>query len=144
MKELKGSPDGYGSYMKTNNRRVIPILSLLLAVALVPVTAGTSAAGNNTCFQSKYTIKGTCGDDRLIGTPKADTIHGLGGKDVIKGLDGNDRLCGGPGRDRIIGGDGQNSIKGEGGNDTLIGGSARDLIGGGEDDDRIEARRRQR
>ena len=63
------------------------------------------------------TIRGTIGDDHLIGTPGPDVICGLGGNDIITGLAGNDRIDGGPGNDQINGGAGA---------DTLIGGTGND------------------
>ena len=63
------------------------------------------------------TIRGTIGNDHLVGTPGPDVICGLGGDDLISGLGGNDRIDGGPGNDQINGGPGA---------DTLLGGSGRD------------------
>jgi CSLREA domain-containing protein len=65
---------------------------------------------------------GTSGEDKLVGTKKADGILGMGGPDILKGHAGKDGLCGGRGRDRL---------KGGGGKDTLIGGKGRDGCKGG-------------
>ena len=46
-------------------------------------------------------LRGTPGDDRLLGTAVADTIEGLGGHDLLRGRGGRDAIAGGPGNDRI-------------------------------------------
>jgi Ca2+-binding RTX toxin-like protein len=63
------------------------------------------------------TIRGTAGDDFLLGTSRADVICGLGGNDTLAGSSGNDILRGGPGNDRLEGG---------GGSDVMLGGKGRD------------------
>lgn len=45
------------------------------------------------------TITGTPGDDRLVGTPRADTISGLAGNDEIRA--GRGAVFCGPGHDRV-------------------------------------------
>jgi Tol biopolymer transport system component len=50
------------------------------------------------------TIRGTDGDDVLVGTQRPDVICGLGGNDLLKGLLGSDRLFGGDGDDTLLGG----------------------------------------
>ncbi|HSQ38369.1 MAG TPA: hypothetical protein VLS92_10800, partial [Acidimicrobiia bacterium] len=55
-------------------------------------------------------IKGTAGDDVIVGS---------GGNDTIKGLAGHDRICGGGGNDTIVGGMGRDQVQGGPGNDTI-------------------------
>ena len=56
-------------------------------------------------------IRGSKGNDRLIGTQANDVIRGLGGNDTIRGLGGNDR---------IDGGDGKNTLFGNAGSDLFV------------------------
>jgi uncharacterized protein len=74
------------------------------------------------------TIRGTEGDDVLVGTNKADVIMGLGGNDVIRGGNAEDVICGGAGNDRLAG---------ENGDDVLSGGFGDDVLDGGNGDDRL-------
>lgn len=76
------------------------------------------------------TIRGTEGDDVLVGTPGADVICGYGGNDVLRGLRGADRL---------LGGDGDDTLFGHRGGDTLLGGAGDDIARGGRGQDACEA-----
>ena len=91
-------------------------------------------------------LKGTAGDDTIVGTRFADLItcgagddvvRGGGGNDVINCGPGNDRIDGGAGNDRISGGPGNDRISGGPGNDRISGGSGSDRISGGSGSDRI-------
>ncbi len=83
------------------------------------------------------TIRGTIGDDRLVGTPARDVICGLAGNDSITGLGGNDRIDGGPGNDQINGGPGSDTLIGGTGNDSFIAKDhTLDLLNGGPGTDR--------
>jgi Ca2+-binding RTX toxin-like protein len=91
-------------------------------------------------------IKGTSGDDVLIGTKKNDYIMAFGGDDDIIGQAGNDTLLGGAGadlinagngNDRVEGGKGDNEISGGAGNDLLKASNGIDLIFGGDGNDLI-------
>ena len=92
------------------------------------------------------TIKGTRGDDVLIGTARRDVICGYGGNDTIRGMGGNDLIMGGAGSDTIqgnagddtiYGGDGKDTIQGNGGNDTIYGGSNNDTMQGNDGRDKL-------
>ncbi len=92
-------------------------------------------------------IRGTNGNDLLVGTPKNDRMDGRRGDDVIHGLDGNDKIkgssgddiiYGGKGNDQVDGGRGDDEILGGDGNDTLKGGDGSDLLDGGAGNDRLE------
>jgi Ca2+-binding RTX toxin-like protein len=76
-----------------------------------PVTADADAvrgddgqAGeHDTIGTSVEEIYGGYGNDRLLGTPRPDSLDGGPGNDVIAGSTGNDWLTGGPGRDYVNG-----------------------------------------
>ncbi len=74
------------------------------------------------------TIKGTDGNDLLLGSPTDDEIEGLAGNDVIDGGGGNDILEGGDGLDVLIGGDGNDFLEGNKGNDIMIGNAGNDTL----------------
>lgn len=57
-------------------------------------------------------VRGTSGDDVLVGSTRRELICGLAGDDVIKGLGGNDVIFGHGGNDRIVGGAGQDIVVG--------------------------------
>ena len=82
-------------------------------------------------------LKGTQGDDFLVGGVGSDRIKGGSGDDVISGGAGNDRIFGGRGNDTIDGGDGSDRIDGGRGDDRIDGGSGADRIKGGSGDDVI-------
>ncbi|WP_192483952.1 MULTISPECIES: calcium-binding protein [Cysteiniphilum] len=66
-------------------------------------------------------IKGTDGDDTLMGAFEHEDIFGYSGDDILMGLDGNDMLDGGIGNDRLIAGAGDDTLIGGKGNDYLYG-----------------------
>lgn len=67
------------------------------------------------------TIYGSAGDDtHLLGTAKADEIHGLWGDDRISGVAGRDTLFGGGGNDTLDGGAGADFHDGGGGFDLVL------------------------
>jgi Ca2+-binding RTX toxin-like protein len=91
-----------------------------------------SAAGPAICRgDSVAQIRGTNGDDRLIGGPGRNAIFGLEGADLLDGRGGNDCLQGGPGRDTIKGKNGADKLQGQGGSDRIVGGKGKDRIRGG-------------
>jgi Ca2+-binding RTX toxin-like protein len=75
-------------------------------------------------------IKGTDGDDFLIGTPRSDVIDAGAGNDIVYGREGNDTIYGGAGDDRLVGGDGDDTLFGGEGNDTMFGGAGNDTLFG--------------
>jgi Tol biopolymer transport system component len=89
-------------------------------------------------WQSRCTIRGTAGNDVLVGTPGADTICGFAGNDRIDGRGGNDLLLGGDGNDTLTGGSGSDLVFGGRGNDVLRGRDGlHDVLDGGPGRDRI-------
>jgi RTX calcium-binding nonapeptide repeat (4 copies) len=102
--------------------------------------------------RSRCTIRGTGGNDRLVGTRRKDFICGLGGNDRIRGLGGHDvirggaggdRLYGGGGNDRLYGGSGRDSLRGQSGRDRLVGGRGKDSLHGDRGNDSISSRDRR-
>ncbi|WNN91719.1 hypothetical protein [Gloeocapsopsis dulcis] len=73
-------------------------------------------------------IRGTPGNDTLVGTRFADTIFGLAGNDLLLGLAGNDTLYGGSGNDTLNGGAGIDSLIGGVGNDVYIINNVGDVV----------------
>jgi Ca2+-binding RTX toxin-like protein len=108
---------------------------------------------------SPNVIKGTDGDDRIVGGilddlicagPGNDFVNGGRGDDVIWGQAGEDDLIGGVGSDEVHGGGGAdnldesggsandtNSLYGEGGRDHIDGSRGDDYINGGSGRDTI-------
>jgi len=54
-------------------------------------------------------IKGTGGDNNLLGTDKPDRMYGYAGNDLLFGQGGDDILVGGPGADQLYGGTGSDT-----------------------------------
>ena len=75
------------------------------------------------------TIRGTCGNDSISGTPDDDVMFGLVGNDTLNGTDGNDILLGEAGDDSLDGGAGIDTSVGGSGNDTLTGTNGDRLYG---------------
>lgn len=113
--------------------RVLPAALACAAGLLLLPFAGVAAAAK--CDGKKVTIKGTAGNDRIVGKKAPDVIDAGGGNDTIDGARGNDTICGGPGNDTIHGGKGVDSLNGEGGDDNLISEKGPDGIDGGSGDD---------
>lgn len=65
------------------------------------------------------TIRGTSGNDTLIGDDPIDIIYGYGGNDFLYGSDG---------RDTLYGGDGQDWLRTKGDSEVLFGGAGQDTV----------------
>lgn len=103
--------------------------------------------------EGAWTLRGSIGNDNLVGTRAADTIDGGLGNDNIRGGAGNDVLRGGAGADMLRGGDGNDTItassdasdasgdrlSGDAGNDRITGSRFSDNIDGGSGEDVIDA-----
>jgi parallel beta-helix repeat protein len=96
------------------------------------------------CAGQLATLAGTAATDDLRGTAGDDVIVGLGGADTISGRSGDDLVCGGGGADEITGGTGADALRGNGqsdvihgngGDDALLGGAQPDTLIGGPGDD---------
>ena len=109
-----------------------------VAVALTVgsvVAPAYPAAAAPTCFGKRATIVGTNRDEsrpvELKGTPGNDVIVGLRGYDYIDARGGVDLICAGEGDDEIYAGPGNDKIRGEGDIDFVLGGGGHDSIWGG-------------
>lgn len=67
-------------------------------------------------------VRGTDGDDEVIGSALSESIYGEAGDDLLKGK-GDD--------DSLYGDDGDDTLKGGGGDDYVNGGTGSDLLAGG-------------
>jgi RTX calcium-binding nonapeptide repeat (4 copies) len=95
----------------------------LVALAVVLALIAATAAGARV-------VTGTAGNDRLVGTPRADVIRGLAGRDELLGRGGADFLQGGPGRDTVDAGAGTDlvAVSYDGAGDTVQCGSGLDVV----------------
>ncbi|MDQ8027929.1 MAG: calcium-binding protein, partial [Brevundimonas sp.] len=103
-------------------------------------------------------VRGSRGDDHLIGNDDANRLDGGDGDDVIEGGGGDDLITGGLGNNILWGGDGddringyeggniltvhdprqgQNEIHGGAGNDIVFGSNGDDILYGDEGDDQL-------
>jgi TolB protein len=80
-------------------------------------------------------VRGTPGDNNLVGNDSDQVICGKDGDDTIHAGGGNDRVSGGAGKDMIWGQQGADLIQGNNGKDELYGGRGSDTFypGGGKD-----------
>lgn len=99
------------------------------------VVTATPASAALRCFGKRATIVGTNRDERrpveLRGTRGNDVIVGLGGIDSIDARGGNDLICAGGGDDDIKAGAGDDKVMGQGGIEDVWGGCGHDRIWGG-------------
>ena len=119
-------------------RRIGIITCLLLALAFMAFTPGSSsvsAQASVTCnlltptivMTEPGAIRGTSGDDVIVGTA---------GDDIIDAGSGNDTVCGEGGNDVIRTGDGNDQMWGEAfRDDILIGVAGNDVLDAGPGDD---------
>lgn len=80
-------------------------------------------------------IRGTDGDDTLVGSDFYDQILGGEGNDLLFGNAKADDMSGGMGDDTLFGGNGKDRLLGRDGQDSLYGGMGADQLFGGEGDD---------
>jgi Ca2+-binding RTX toxin-like protein len=98
-------------------------------------------------------LRGTNGDDNLLGKGANDVLYALGGRDNLLGAEGKDWLltgelralggnkvsAGGPGNDGVAGGLGTDTVLGGSGNDFVFGDKGSDrAVAGGEGRDLID------
>lgn len=75
-------------------------------------------------------LRGTRGDDRLVGTPLPEAVSARAGDDTVVGAEGLDLLRGQRGRDFLHGRAGDDALKGGAGRDVLKGGAGADVLEG--------------
>ena len=102
--------------------------TIVLALGVVLLVAGAAFAVSKVCPDN---CRGTAGDDRLVGSPRANTIYAEDGNDRVLGRGGEDALKGGDGRDEVYGQEGNDRVKGSAGMDRVYGGPGDDLVRGG-------------
>ncbi|MGZ5351553.1 MAG: calcium-binding protein [Actinomycetota bacterium] len=78
------------------------------------------------------------GFEHVIGSRKADTIDGDGGRNILDGSGGKDDISGGGGVDQVLGASGADRLFGEKGNDLLKGADGKDQLNGGKGKDRCK------
>ncbi|CAI8178212.1 MAG: Leukotoxin [Alphaproteobacteria bacterium] len=81
---------------------------------------------------TELVVKGTRGDDVLVGSANDDVLRGKRGDDKLDGGAGDDLLKGGKGHDTLFGGAGDDRLEGGKGRDTLLGGIGTDVLKGGK------------
>ena len=81
-----------------------------------------------TVWGAECGIKGTNGNDNLVGTSANDTIYGYAGNDTLKGGSGNDIIYGDNGNDTLDGGLGADKLYGGDGSDTYYVDNAGDVV----------------
>ena len=107
-----------------------PTHSDCLAMGRTVIDASAASTGQR--------IRGTRGDDCIIGSAHGDIINGRGGNDIIMGGGGDDHIRGGRGDDIIFGGMGNDDVRGGSGNDTINGGGGDDDLRGNRGDDSLD------
>lgn len=110
-------------------KRVLLIIALIASAQVWSFNAGSSV--NNAapatrhhlprCLRRVATIRGSNGDNFLLGTNSNDVIWAGKGADIIFSGPGDDKLCGGKGDDQLFGGDGFDKLSGGAGTDVCDG-----------------------
>ena len=114
-------PDLVLEYYTSDNVAGIPELNRLTLIGVSP----TDLQNMEIWFSP---IRGTNGDDIIVGTSDNENFEGLEGNDQIDGQGGNDNFDGGPGDDQLIGG---------ANHDWFIGGTGSDYFDGGGSEDHL-------
>lgn len=110
-------------------------IGMALAATMFIAAAPVGEEEDPRCHGRQAKIVGTEKADVLHGTPSRDVIWGGGGDDTILGSLGNDLLCGGTGADIVHGGRGNDIVDaGAGDGDQAIGDLGDDKVMGGNGD----------
>jgi hypothetical protein len=152
--ERSGSAHGVGSFLTPRTPPELAAQCAGAGVSRAPLdlTLTTdsplvSRARSNEGGGTERHLRGTAGDDVLVGTEGNDVIacgaghdrvDGRGGNDVVRCGSGHDVVAGGEGNDRLHGGSGDDRLSGGPGNDTLFGDSGDDRLEGGPGSDRSD------
>ncbi|MEO8323029.1 MAG: hypothetical protein ABI571_02705 [Actinomycetota bacterium] len=86
----------------------------------VDLLAGQARGPGEKLIVAIEAVRGTSGDDVLLGSGRAEVMEGRAGADVIAGRRGPDEILGGPGEDDLSGGPGSDSVAGGRGVDTCL------------------------
>ena len=145
---------------RSSSRTKTALLGLTLSLTLILTASNTVAGSAPYCYGEVATVyvdsgfivggpddgdaytgelKGTFGDDVIVGTDGDDEIEGRGGADYICSGLGDDTIEGDSGDDVIFGGEGNDTIDGSIGTDIVCGGAGDDSIEGGTGDDKIDS-----
>jgi Ca2+-binding RTX toxin-like protein len=124
------------------NKRLIAKLTFMTLLILVMVSVISAFAANNSVPVTRLTNQAfaitanalkppECASINLTGIVIGEKVKGTGGNDLIIGTSGFDNLGGGGGSDCILGGDGDDILNGGKGNgDVCIGGLGNDTFKG--------------
>jgi len=139
MASAQYSPAAIGALAPPSNAPVLHDAAEFLSVAAGPVMGGIAAIAyaQTGDLRGTYTIAGNddlSGNNRLLGTPEADTLDGGSGNDSIEAAGGDDLVWGGDGDDYLDGQAGDDQIYGGEGNDVMRGGAGEDRLVGGRGD----------
>lgn len=91
--------------------------------------SGESRKDGRVAVEDDGALKGTAGNDILVGSGRGDRIDAGAGDDIVLPVGGNDRVDAGSGDDLVIG---------SGGGDRLAGGAGDDHISAGGGEDRVD------
>jgi Ca2+-binding RTX toxin-like protein len=83
-------------------------------------------------------LRGTAGNDVIVGTNGNDTIGAKAGNDTICALQGDDFIYGDAGNDYVLSGNGRNVVIGNAGDDTLAAGNGRNVMLGNAGNDSLK------
>jgi Ca2+-binding RTX toxin-like protein len=83
-------------------------------------------------------LRGTRGNDVIVGTNGEDRVHARSGNDIICGRGGADDLDGGLGNDSIAGEEGSDELDGGNGSDLLCGNNGNDELDAGNGEDQLD------
>lgn len=99
---------------------------------IVDLGAGTSEGRGSDVVTRIPHIRGTVGDDILLGDDGINHLYGDDGDDILSGAGGDDELYGEEGNDTLDGGGGDDLLEGYRGDDTFLWSDGVDQYEGGE------------
>lgn len=115
-----------------------PYIGILRGTAGNDVIVGTQGMDLIGAKAGNDLVCGRAGMDRIYGDAGQDTIFGGNDMDIIDGNDGRDMIFGGNANDILLGSDGRDVLCGDNGMDVLTGGADGDRIDGGNGNDVIQ------
>jgi hypothetical protein len=119
----------------------LPVVKTELPPATPSVVNNFYVSGSNnvvnTVIAVNSVIRGTSGNDELVGTDVAETLQGGFGADVLKGGFGDDILIGNQDNDQLFGGEGADVLWGGLGDDLICPNQGNDISYGNSGADRF-------